>query len=534
MQLIHDGSRYELICNPQFFKEAETAGFIKDRNNRWFTIRGEVAKKFAPFATALAQQALQRHERRLMFSQAVDAEFKLAAPKGLTYLPFQRAGILFALQREITLIADVMRLGKTVQALGMINAEKDITTALVVTKAALKINWQRECLKWLTRSLESKIVPSSDESLPDVPIVITNYDNIPKQRKAIDLRRWDLLIFDESHYLQNKDSKRTKYSLGYTWRNKVQKERIKANRTVFLSGTPIMKRPVNIWPIVREADPQVLGKSYEYYTRRYCKGWDAPWGWDASGASNLDELQERLRSTFMIRRERKDVLDYLPDHRKQLLVISNEKVRSLIQSEINFLPDVASAKREADIAQKNEDSNSFVAAINKLKKYENPDFEGTSRVRHQTAVAKVPYAIDLLLDVLEEEEKVTIFAHHQDVIKGLLDGLKKFNAVAHHGHMTNLAKQQSIDRFQTDPKCRVFIGSITGAEGYSIAISSYALFVEFDWRSTMMNQAEDRLWLFDKRDSILYQYLVFDGSLDQVMAKHYVESDEALGKALSR
>ena len=44
-------------------------------------------------------------------SQAVDADIEIPAPEGLSYLPDQKAGIAYAVQRQATLIGDEMGLG---------------------------------------------------------------------------------------------------------------------------------------------------------------------------------------------------------------------------------------------------------------------------------------------------------------------------------------------------------------------------------------------------------------------------------------
>ena len=51
-----------------------------------------------------------------------------------------------------------MGLGKSIEAIGYINASPDIHRVLVVTKAKLKLNWERELRKWLVRPLTVGIV----------------------------------------------------------------------------------------------------------------------------------------------------------------------------------------------------------------------------------------------------------------------------------------------------------------------------------------------------------------------------------------
>src|SRR5208283_2350155 len=101
--------------------------------------------------------------------------------------------------------------------------------------------------------------------------------------------------------------------------------------------------------------------------------------------------------------------------------------------------------------------------------------------------------IDYLKNALEQENKIVLFAHHQDVINLIVN---KFTSVAvkFDGSMSRDHKQQSVDRFQRDPKCKLFVGSITAAGvGITLTAASYVLFAELDWRPAMVAQAEDRL-----------------------------------------
>jgi SNF2 family DNA or RNA helicase len=48
-----------------------------------------------------------------------ESSIEVPAPNGLSYLPFQRAGIDFLAQHQAALLADEMGLGKTVEVAGL-------------------------------------------------------------------------------------------------------------------------------------------------------------------------------------------------------------------------------------------------------------------------------------------------------------------------------------------------------------------------------------------------------------------------------
>ena len=91
----------------------------------------------------LTEDIKQARAESVADSRATSADIELPKPEGLDYMPFQKAGIKFALGRKGVLIGDEMGLGKTIQAIGIINADHEIRTAIIVCPKSLKLNWQR-------------------------------------------------------------------------------------------------------------------------------------------------------------------------------------------------------------------------------------------------------------------------------------------------------------------------------------------------------------------------------------------------------
>lgn len=232
-----------------------------------------------------------------------------ATGKPFQLMPFQRAGVEFAMTREGTLIADEMGLGKTLQFIATANCIPNFKRGLIICPASLKVNWFRELKTWLThKNLFVGIAQGS--YWPETDIVIINYDIVHRHREAIDAIEWDLVGCDEAHYLKGASTNRTKAVIGGTIATGGEMEDlpngkrkrvgavehkfgpIKAKRRICLTGTPILNRPAELFSLLNWLDPKEWPDRFRF-ARRYCAGGYGMY----DGASNLEELQLRLRSS---------------------------------------------------------------------------------------------------------------------------------------------------------------------------------------------------------------------------------------------
>jgi hypothetical protein len=152
------------------------AGFIFDRLalRKWYTTDWRKVAIFVDQCVGAAydkvRALLDEHEEALNASYAMFADADIPKPhlvnaKGevLDYLPYQKAGILYAAEREDTLIADQPGLGKTIQAIGLIN-HLGLRSGIIVCPATLKLNWLKEMTKWLVDKTSRSASPSGPRS----------------------------------------------------------------------------------------------------------------------------------------------------------------------------------------------------------------------------------------------------------------------------------------------------------------------------------------------------------------------------------
>lgn len=461
----------------------------------------------------------------------------IPAPNELDYLPFQRAGIEWMQDRPNILLADAMGLGKTIQAIGLINIKPDIRHVLIVCPASLKINWKNELMKWSARPFTISIVDPGSEWI-DTDIVILNYEQVQKHRPSIDKVEWDLLICDESHYLKNTKAKRTQVVVGY-WDNDPAKRiwPIKAKQRLFMTGTPILNRPKELWTTVRALDKGGLGRDWLGFHTRYCAAYKDRFGWQLDGASNLEELQSRLRGSIMLRRKKENVLTELPAKRRQIIMLEpvTAGARQALKNEKELFETeskMAALRAKVEALSIDKANADYKAAVQKLANMENVAFHDTARIRHHTALAKLPMAMDHLVNVLESEDKIVIFAHHHDVIDQLVEGLAEFNVVSFDGRTNVERRQAAVQAFQDNPKVRVIIGSIGAmGSGWTLTAASYVAFCELDWVPGNLSQAEDRLHRIGQAESVLVQHLMLNGSFDGRMAKSVMHKQTIIERA---
>jgi superfamily II DNA or RNA helicase len=433
----------------------------------------------------------------------------------------------------------------TVQAIGVINSDATIKKVLVICPASLKTNWEREMTKWFTRKLTIGI--SDTKALPLTDVVIINFDVLHKYKSDLDAVRWDVVVVDEAHYCKNAKARRTQMIIGklvkqvkgYRGPAVWDVKPLKAVRRLFMTGTPIVNRPVELFPILNALDPETWNSFFKY-ALRYCNAHDNGHGWDFSGASNLDELQEKLRGSVMLRRLKKDVLTELPAKRRQIIELPANGAAKAIQRE-----KAAWSKHEAQIEQlqanvelskASDNPEDYTKAVEAMREGLKVAFNEISKARHETAVAKIPNALEHIETIIgdDTETKLVVFAHHHDVIDAISEKLGD-KCVVLTGETSMVNRQDAVDRFQKDPAVQVFIGSITAAGvGITLTAASHVVFVELDWVPGNVTQAEDRCHRIGQRESVLVQHLVLEGSLDANMARTLVEKQAVIDYALDK
>lgn len=491
-------------------KKADEIGLIRSRSARgpggtqvWFTDEPFAALALWDVADDTARNKLSRLKSEFDKSYSTESPGDFPCPEGKQYMPYQRAGIQFGVDRGNCLIGDEPGLGKTVEAVGIANT-LDARRILVVCPASIRLNWIREINSWSTLgNVRSRAILSGRDRLEEgFNYTVVSYELAKSERfhEYFCNDYFDLLILDEAHYLKTNTSQRTRSVFG-GGRGRFQNFRLAdaAERIIALTGTPLPNRPRECYTLARGLDWESINwLSYEKFCNRYnpsASFWSGR-RWEAVG--RLPELRARLRCNFMIRRHKSDVLLDLPDKRYEMSYIEpNGEIREILKREklIDFDPDhIFNPKIEMN-------------------------GEAIATLRREMGVAKIPRVVEhvkYILDILEIP-KIVLFAHHRDVLNTLMNELSRYHPVLRMGGMGTSRQQAAIDMFVGNPDCRIFMGQLDtmeGADGLQ-HMTQYVIFAEPAWTPGRNEQCVDRLHRFGQHGNVIAQFLIAEGSMDE-------------------
>lgn len=443
-------------------------------------------------------EAAREHARAR--EQALRMPRRAAPPEGSfdgELREFQKEGLSFLLANPRTLLADEMGLGKTVQALACLASTGDFP-ALMVVPPHLVRNWEAETKRFLrVKGALPRVLTLSGlkpYQPPEADIYIIHYLLLRGWKQALPQMGFRAVIFDEIQELRRAGTE--KYSAASLLAEGCE-------RVIGLSGTPIYNRGAEIWNVVNILDFHCLG-DWESFTRQWCDGYGNHIVRDPA------LLGEHLRREGLIlRRTKQEVLRELPPKRRLVQEIdSDDKVyRELMRPVMDML---------GSLSALHPDAKERALLEEQISRGE----------RQATGVAKAPFVAAFVRALLDNGERVLLFAHHHAVMDIYKKELSAYKPAFITGRETGAGKEQSVQRFMGGQTALCVI-SLRAAAGLNLQRASCVVFGELDWSPAVHSQAEDRAHRMGQTDSILCYYLVAPQGSDRDM-------QDALGLKVSQ
>lgn len=310
-------------------------------------------------------------------------------------------------------------------------------------------------------------------NIPNNSIVIINYDLLWRRKELSKLKNYTLIL-DESSYIKNESSKRTKFIL-----------KMKPDNVILLSGTP------------------TGGKYEELYSQIKLLGWNIKKAeyWDTyinyinvdvggfkvkkvTGYKNVDRLKRKLREHGAIFMKTEDVLT-LPE---------------TIEYDIKVKP----------IKEYNQFKKDRVITINNVELVGDTSLTKMLYLR-QLAGLYNKNKYEKLIELLEgSDDRLIIFYNFTEESKEIMKICKKLNKPASivNGKKRDLSNYESLDNTVT------LIQYQAGAMGLNLQKANKIIYFSLPLSSELFEQSKKRTHRLGQTRTCLYYYLLTDKSIE--------------------
>lgn len=477
------------------------------------------------------------------------------------------------------ILADEMGLGKTIQIIAFLAYLKETAqqeqTHLVIVPSSTLGNWEVELAKWCPSLNVVKYYGSQEErrimrihwakeGFEETDVILTTYHVIGssnEDKKMFRVTNFHYCVFDEAHMLKNMMTQRYTTLL-----------RINASRRILLTGTPLQNNLLELMSLLCFVMPKLFHNKTDDIKVLFSK--KAPKIDDQSElSSDFEQVQiERAKSImkpFILRRLKKDVLNFLPEkveivEKIKLLPSQSEQYQALVGEYKNLdsrdsylgrgnaimmdmrklanhplllrfyftdarLHEISKVLARDSVYKNNNPKEIFedIAPLSDLKihqlrdKY--PSITNMVKIPDNLIVSsgKFKYFDKLLPELKAGKHRVLIFS--QFVM--MLDIVEKYLHIRGHqfvrldGSTAVNDRQDLIEEYTANPEIFIFLLSTkAGGLGINLTSADRAIIHDIDFNPYNDKQAEDRCHRIGQTKTVEIYKLIAEGTIEEGMS----------------
>lgn len=442
---------------------------------------------------------------------------------------YQEFGIKFLIDRledfGMGFIADDVGLGKTCQAIGAFKYMFDnnkIKNLVIVCKKSIRSQWANEIKTFLDLDADVYIADDSKKKRDKVyeeiknntgnTVLIINYHLLLKD---VDLINSDMTIYDECHVSKKYNGEINKACRALTK---------KAKYCLFMTGTPIMSNPEDMYGIISIKDQKYFGKLKEFKDRYFTMYYNGKYA-TLVGFKNLNELRDKMQNLILRRTANEvaiDLPDIVPIKKECSIDATQTGCLDVAQAQTKLVEDKMEAiknKLKSNPAMEQEDKNRLFG------EYKNLEGRLKGFIAIEQAIANTPVMfhyskskgiqqvykdltpspsylsdkmvqfIDIIETIKDGGGKVVCFTKYETVAKYCIDLLSKnkINAVMYSGGMTGNERDKAIDDFKNEDDITAIIGTDALAEGVNLQTANNVINIDLPFNVAIYNQRIGRI-----------------------------------------
>ena len=317
-----------------------------------------------------------------------------------------------------------------------------------------------------------------------------------------------MVAIDEATTIKTPTSNRTKNILSLSKHCKYRR---------ILTGSPVTKSPLDLYSQCQFLDPWLLDQqSYYTFKARYsiCKKIQVN-GRQVEivvGYRNLGELSEKIKS-FSKRILKEDCLD-LPEksYVKHYVELTKEQQKVYQQMKKEAI---------AFLDGKMQSSATVMTQLMRLHQITCGHFTSDDGTIKDLPCQR----LNELMDILEKiEGKTIIWSHYTHDVKRIIKEIKRVygddSVVDYYGATDTDARSANIKKFQTDDKCRFFVGTThTGGYGITLTAGSNMIYFSNGYDLEKRQQSEARIDRIGQTKKMTYIDIMTQDTVDERIVK---------------
>ncbi len=424
---------------------------------------------------------------------------------------YQMRGALFLACRGRCILGDDMGLGKTVQTLAAVELlarERNLQKALVVAPASVKYQWETEIRKFTTRPVQ--VIEGGKETRQeqyDEPTFfrLVNYEQVVRDREAINAWKPDLVILDEAQRIKN-------------WESKTSREvkKLRSRYAMVLTGTPLENKLEELYSIVQFVDERRFGPAFQFLQEHRVLDEAG----QLKGYRNLDAIRDKLAPIFL-RRTRGEVLTQLPARTDSIIFVElADEQRRHYEEQRGALARLLQKNYLTDLDRKR-----VLACLANLRMICDSLFLFDKETRVSPKLDEfVELVPEILADSapvapggLELPHKAVVFSQWETMVleaAKVLDSLGIGYAIL-HGGLTGKERKEALKRFASDPTCRVFLSTDAGGTGLNLQNADTVVNLELPWNPAVLEQRIARVHRMGQERPVRVVNFIARGTIEE-------------------
>jgi SNF2 family DNA or RNA helicase len=451
---------------------------------------------------------------------------------------YQTFGVKFMVDKLMrhgfVINADDVGLGKTPQAICSLiyyMKSEGIKKTLVVCKKSLRTQWKRDGIGKFTPGLNC-IIASGDKRKRKKAyeqfkisqgVLVVNYHTVMNDFAELQKMGFGVVVIDEAHKVATRTGVINK-ALCDTC------DKIKYK--IFLTGTPVMSTPEDIYGIVQIANKKFFGPWKEFSAHHIVYDKQSRFT-SIVGYKHLDELRDKVQD-IIIRRTEYEVEVELPEMLTDKVYVDMDEVQESISEKLH--DDAQSLTEQMDRC-KDPDRMKMLDGMlkgigaSRQAVANDPRLFFMSKSKHiaNTYGSMIPQGykmssktetlLELLQNIIDSGHKAIVFTKFERGVRMLQEDIEnelKVRAVSYSGKVDDDVRDQNVQDFWNDPDTCVFVANDAAAEGLNLQCAKYVINYDQPDNPGIKTQRFGRVRRLDSAYSHVYMTdLITSGSKDE-------------------